>query len=74
MLEHEKANRILLQIPFTEEELWFMLFSLVEASKETETKNFQIARINASTILMDEYGVLKIFWEQSVPNYQPFAK
>lgn len=53
LLEQEKANRTLLQIPFTEEELWFMLYSLVEAGRDTEARGIATSRINPSTVLMD---------------------
>lgn len=34
------------------------------------TKSLQINNINASTILLDHYGNVRIFTEYSTPNYQ----
>jgi len=74
LLDDEKLNRRKLQIPFREEELWFLLYSLLECSKTLRAIGGAIRQISPSTVLLDEYGNLRVFSEHSVPNYQAIVQ
>jgi hypothetical protein len=47
-----------------------VLYSLAECSKAMHSVGGSIGQISPSTVLLDEYGNVKVFSEQSLPNYQ----
>jgi serine/threonine protein kinase len=68
LLSHEIESRIKLQSPFNEEELWYLLYEIVCASKDFEKLNMKSGDVRPSNIVVNEAGQMRLVNRCTFPN------
>lgn len=75
LLEHERTNRIKLNnLRFEEEELWYMLYSLLEISYSMQQQNYFLGDVSCGTVILNEFGRLKVFNQLSIPCHRNYIE
>jgi serine/threonine protein kinase len=77
LFEEEIENRVSMDKHFEEEELWYLLYSLVTTARDFSSLERKVGDIRPSNIFINEEGQLKIAnlcsWPYEKPNFDKTA-
>lgn len=68
ILSEEIHSRVELNTPFNEQELWYLLYEIVCASKDYEKMNMKSGDVRPRNIVINENGQIRLVSRCSFPN------
>lgn len=68
ILSEEIQSRVKLNTPFNEQELWYLLYEIVCASKDYERMKIKSGDVRPRNVVINENGQVRLVSRCSFPN------